>query len=362
MNPSQSLLEALFQGKSRLTRIPNTKNDCFNATSSKGSKIFLKVFKDEQSAFNEFRLLRFLKDKHSQASSFRVPAILDFLDVERHYVIVSEFIAGHTVREILMSTSENAFSICGRMVYATAEIHSSLSGNSDISLPVPRGHTFHAAQDIQPRLETLIYQEGSNVLTTAEIQRILQLQDRFLGIIAREGNGFPCDYYKDSNPANWILRSTSNELIAVDFEGNRQLPFWVDLINILEYAKDYLGIAEKQMLVDYYIEIREKLLPNWGAHLQNFDLQTMYCLFGVYRHHEQMLHRIRDLARSISNADKNFHLNGLFYHLSRLNDNLEIIRALSTLSETEKQDLRKDISEIYNTYTHAIYRTLRKEV
>lgn len=362
MSISRRLSSALSLNNSKLTKVPNTKNECFIAITSEGSPVFIKAFEDEVSAFNEFSLLNFLTDKHFGALTFRVPTVRDFLKVEGHHVIVTEFITGNTAREILLNSSQDTYTTCSRLVFATAEIHSSLSRDLDTLLHLPHAHAFQSAQDIQVRLEKLIYQEGKNVLTPTEMKRIPQLQEVFFNIISREGNGFPCDYYKDSNPANWMFTSVSNQLIAVDFEGNRQLPFWVDLINILEYTKDYLSAMEKQDLIDYYIEIREKLTPNWRISIADYNLQTMYCLFGLYRHHEQMLHRIRDLVKSNSDKDKTFHLDGFFYHLSRILNNLDVVKVLPALSDVEKQNLVSDISEIYNIYAKAINRTVNKEL
>ncbi len=137
MNLSRRLSSALSLNNSKLTKVLNTKNECFIAKTSEGSSVFIKVFEDEVSAFNEFSLLNFLTGKHFEALSFRVPTIRDFLVVESHHVIVTEFIAGDTAREILFNSSGDVYTTCGRLVFATAEIHSSLSRNLDILLHLP---------------------------------------------------------------------------------------------------------------------------------------------------------------------------------------------------------------------------------
>jgi len=349
--------EFISKNYSFSARVLNTKNECLKFISAKGRPIFVKVFRDGESAFNELKALRFLTNKKSKKLSFCVPVVLDFLKVEKKHIIVSEFVEGETIREILLRDNEDVQEVCRRMVYATAEIHASLSEDLEFSLHGSKGSSFQIEQDVQARLEALISHEGKYVLTESEIKRVLELQSCIFYIISKQAEGFPNDYYKDANPANWILANNSSKLVAVDFEGNRQVPCWVDLINILEYAKDYISTARKEALVKYYIEIREELLPAWQNKINNYDLKTMYYLFGVYRHHEQLLHRARDLTISTSDADKLFHFNGFFYHLDRMKINSDALMTLSTLSFTEKQNLEKDIYETHDIYFKALQRT-----
>jgi hypothetical protein len=360
MNINEYIANALSIDKINLTKIPNTKNDCYKVTTANGLSVFIKIFKDNVSFENEARILPFLSSRHLKSLSFKVPVIRKVLNLDGLNILISDFISGNSARDILLNSSGGENAVCKRMIVATAEIHSHFLRNQDVLSSQLHNTNLRSISSIQSRLDTLIHQEGKNILSSTEINKIIQLLDSFFYVLTEISGDFPFDYYKDANPANWIFEANTDQLFAVDFEGNRILPFFVDLINIMEYAKSYLSTIEKTELINCYISTREKLVPGWRKSISNYNLQVLYCLFSIYRHHEQLLHRIRDFEKSGFGEHRKFHLDGFHYHLQRFKDNSRLVELLLESTPVEKIKLSKDIAGVFTIYSNAMHRTLNK--
>jgi hypothetical protein len=290
-----------------LRRLPDTKHRCYQFAAPLGS-LFLKVHRNPSGGIIECRAIRQLRKSLAASGGsqdLRLPHAYCGFTIGRSSGFISDWIEGRTAADHLFGGGEAPFSLSTRMLLATCRIHHAFKDRDPVT----------PQSDCEHRLSELLNVEGRHVFSPDDLQCLRSRLTVFCATLNNYARGFPTDYYKDSNPANWIVTS-QHLLAAVDFESQRRLPFLVDLLNVTEYAGDYLTTPEKNRLLDIYMRARRRLDPAWGTAVAGYNIRLLLALFGVYRHQEQMLHRIRDLvAGQGRRAHPSWHKRALHYHL-----------------------------------------------
>ncbi len=157
-------------------------------------------------------------------------------------------------------------------------------------------------------------------------------------------------YYKDANPGNSV-KTPEGKLVAVDFEGDKLLPIFLDLVSLLEFEGVYLGRAEVLNLLDRYIlndiklraddtDTRNKIerliysadysgrpykendaFRQYVAPETEAAFLTAYEFAAVHRHLEIIGYKQRDFKaskRPEDNIAKGFHLGMASQHLEAI--------------------------------------------
>jgi hypothetical protein len=195
------------------------------------------------------------------------------------------------------------------MVAGAAHLHHLLAapaGSRPALVPWRRGG------DCEVRLLRLLAAEGA--FSAAVLTRLREEVAPLFEALSAAAEGVPCDPYKDANPANWILAEGGARLVAVDFESDRRLPFLVDFINATEYAGLNLDDGQRRDLLALYLRVRGGLDTSWRRAVRDYELPLLAGLFGLYRHQEQMLHRLRDLGAA-GGCHHRWHARAFRYHL-----------------------------------------------
>jgi len=309
-------------------KFSSTKNLCYTlASNQEGKSLFMKISPDIASAKVEYDVLCYLADvliqaKNTLYDAFLVPKVYSYQLVGSLGQLVCEYIPGLTGRDLVSKINAETYNIAYQMIQATAQIHSAVSLSKLFSEDSIK-RAFGSWCDCRTRLHQLLQSEGGKMLLPKEILDIEELLEPYFDILFEKARDFPCDYYKDANPANWLFPNSKRKVYAVDFENRRFLPFFVDVLNITEYGRPYLSSQEKSELFKCYLNARISLDPTWGKTLRNYELQSLMCLFGIYRHQEQMLHRLRDL--NSNGADKDWNIRGFVFHLDYMRSSLNSI-------------------------------------
>jgi len=353
----------LFSNYQIIKEIPDTKNNCYIISSDHSDLCFLKVFTNHTSAQVEYSLINYLWEYTTQLNvnnkfEFSVPQILELLENEQNIGLVYKYVNGKTASQLLFESNNNPFYICNKLIKATAQIHWLISSNRKIiGLNPITPIYFSPSNDCQKRLEDLLILEGKEILSVSQLTCLLDLQSAFFDILYQKADGFPCDYYKDANPANWIFQARNEKIVAVDFEGDRSVPFFVDLINILEYAANYLDVDQKSTLINKYIKMRIKLEPNLKPILEQYNLDLLLSLFGIYRHQEQMAHRLRDIKAQ--EKTREWHIQGFQYHLKAFSIHIQLITKNNYLNISQKKVLLNYNNEVRKIYVEIFPKLLK---
>jgi hypothetical protein len=316
-------------------QIRDAKNCCFRLDHDHNKSLFLKVYSNRRAAESEYQAMSFLNswqmdDRPLHDPVFRVPRITDFINFDDKNALICEFIEGDTVKQILGKHFLRPLDLYSRMVIAVAHIHELMT-----SFLLPGVHSlyeFHPINDCQQRLMQLIVDEGKETFTPSEIEQIFGLQQVYFSIFDEMAEPCPCDYYKDANPANWLW-DCQQQLVAIDFESQRFVPFYIDFFNIVEYACNYLSEQDQTMLLKLYHRERLRLNPHWAITSDDCEQAVTQTFFAIYRHQEQMLHRLRDLSKP-EVAFPLWQREAYLYHLEKYN--LHAIRIMSMLPDFKK--------------------------
>lgn len=322
--------ELIGKGYSIDRIILGTKNLCYSIISPNQEKLFLKCHRDLDLALTEMRFLQIVSilihnDVPSEESRLRVPEVLDIIECSDCTGLICQFIEGENVKDLILSSSNQAYQTCSRLIFGVAQIHQWVSSYADDLFPNKTSRVFGEQNDCRSRTGILLHEESRGFLQPEEITSVQMLLSSYFQMLYDVGKGFPCDFYKDANPTNWILQTDNgHSLIAVDFETKRILPCIVDILNITEFGSHYLTKPQRHDLLRLYIDYRASLDQDWGKCAQRFDVKMLYNLFGIYRHHEQLLHRLRDLKR-FGFQGSSWHRSAFCYHKSMMVENARAI-------------------------------------